>query len=60
MECGKFVTISTYFSVDQKHMTLKYGNYRTLWTCVTTANYPDVMMPSFDIYRGTGECTLDA
>ena len=25
----------------------------TLWTCVTTANYPDVMMPSYNIYRGT-------
>ena len=25
--------------------------YRTLWICVTTANYPDVMMPSYNENR---------
>ena len=27
----------------------------TLWICVTTANYPDVMMPSYNEHRGVGE-----
>ena len=26
---------------------------RTLWICVTTANYPDVMMPSYNESRLT-------
>ena len=28
----------------------------TLWICVTTANYPDVMMPSYNQHRGVGKC----